>query len=66
MTTQGNFLMKLGIMKRAELVTKNLQFSKKADIFYRIKRLVDEKYMGSLFKVLFVSKTKSNFNLGFE
>ena len=66
MTTQGNFLMKLGILKRAELVTKNLQFSKKADIFYRIKRLVDEKYMGSLFKVLFVSKTKSNFNLGFE
>ncbi len=65
-TTQGNFLMKLGILKRAELVTKNLQFSKKADIFYRIKRLVDEKYMGSLFKVLFVSKTKSNFNLGFE
>ena len=65
-TTQGNFLIKLGILKRAEIISKNLQFSKKADIFYRIKRLVDEKYMGSLFKVLFVSKAKNNFNLGFK
>ena len=65
-TTQGNFLMKLGILKRAEIISKNLQFSKKADIFYRIKRLIDAKYMGSLFKVLFVSKSKNNFNLGFK
>ena len=47
-------------------MSKNLQFSKKADIFYRIKRLIDEKYMVSLFKVLFVSKSKNNFNLGFK
>ena len=47
-------------------ISKNLQFSKKADIFYRIKRLIDEKYMGSLFKVLFVSKSRNNFNLGFK
>ena len=65
-TTQGHFLTKLGILKRAEIISKNLQFSKKADIFYRIKRLIDEKYMGSLFKVLFVSKSKNNFNLGFK
>ena len=65
-TTQGNFLTKLGILKRAEIISKNLQFSKKADIFYRIKRLIDAKYMGSLFKVLFVSKSKNNFNLGFK
>ena len=45
-TTQGNFLIKLGILKRAEIVSKNLQFSKKADIFYRIKRLIDAKHMG--------------------
>ena len=36
-----NFLIKLGILKRAEIISKNLQFSKKADIFYRIKRLID-------------------------
>ena len=66
MTTQGNFLMKLGILKRAEIISKNLQFSKKADIFYRVRRLINEKYMGSLFKVLFVCKSKNNFNLGFK
>tara|TARA_B100000963_G_scaffold232067_1_gene202631 strand:- start:36 stop:1076 length:1041 start_codon:yes stop_codon:yes gene_type:complete len=65
-TTQGNFLIKLGILKRAEIISKNLQFSKKADIFYRIKRLIDEKYMGDLFKVLFVSKARNSFNLGFK
>ena len=65
-TTHGNFLIKLGILKRAEKMSKNLQFSKKADIFYRIKRLIDAKHMGSLFKVLFVSKSKNNFNLGFK
>ena len=63
---KGNFLIKLGILKRAEIISKNLQFSEKADIFYRIKRLIDAKYMGSLFKVLFVSKSKNNFNLGFK
>ena len=31
-TTQGNFLTKLGIMKRAEILSQNLKFSKKADI----------------------------------
>ena len=65
-TTQGNFLIKLGILKRAEIISKNLQFSKKADIFYRIKRLIDEKHMGTLFKVLFVSKGRNKFNLGFK
>tara|TARA_B100001989_G_scaffold174546_1_gene126121 strand:- start:780 stop:1820 length:1041 start_codon:yes stop_codon:yes gene_type:complete len=65
-TTQGNFLIKLGILKRAEIISKNYKFIKKADIFYRVKRLIDEKYMGSLFKVLFVSKSRNNFNLGFK
>ena len=49
-----------------EIISKNLPFSKKANIYYRLKRLIDEKYMGSLFKVLFVSKSKNNFNLGFK
>ena len=65
-TTQGNFLINLGILKRAEIISKNLKFIKKADIFYRVKRLIDKKFMGSLFKVLFVSKAKNNFKLGFK
>ena len=44
-----NFLISLGIRQRAEQVTKKLPFSKKADVFYRIDRLINENKMGNLF-----------------
>jgi NADH dehydrogenase [ubiquinone] 1 alpha subcomplex assembly factor 7 len=65
-TTQKNFLTKLGIMERAEIVSKNMQFSEKADIYFRIKRLIDEKQMGHLFKVMFITNHKNKFKLGFN
>ena len=55
----------MGIMQRAEILTKNVQFSKKADIYYRLKRLTDNKFMGQLFKVMFVSNKKNKFKTGF-
>jgi len=64
-TNQKNFLTKLGILDRAEIISKNMPFSEKADIYYRIKRLIDESQMGDLFKVLFVSNLKNKFKLGF-
>jgi len=64
-TTQKEFLIKLGIYKRAEILSRNISFKKKADIYYRIKRLIDEKQMGNLFKVMFVTNKKSKFKLGF-
>ena len=64
-TTQGNFLTKLGIMKRAEILSQNLKFSKKADIYFRLNRLVDNKFMGNLFKVMFVTKKNNKFKVGF-
>ena len=63
--TQKKFLTKLGILERAEILAKNMSFSKKADIFYRIKRLIDENQMGHLFKVMFITNNKNKFNLGF-
>ena len=63
--TQKNFLIKMGIKQRAELISKDKNFSKKADIFYRLNRLIDEKQMGTLFKVMFVKNKKNKFNLGF-
>ena len=42
-----------------------MPFSKKADIYFRIKRLIDEKQMGNLFKVMFVTNKKNKFKLGF-
>ena len=57
-TTQRNFLTNLGIQERAEILSRNLPFSKKADIYYRLKRLIDKNQMGELFKVLIVSSRK--------
>ena len=65
LTSQRNFLTRLGILNRAEILTKNLQFSKKADIYYRIKRLIDRNFMGELFKVMFVTRKNIKFKLGF-
>ena len=64
-TTQKKFLTKLGIMERAEILSKNMVLSKKADIYFRIKRLIDESQMGHLFKVMFVTNHKNKFKLGF-
>ena len=65
-TTQGSFLVKLGIKDRAEIISQNQSFSKKADIYYRLKRLIDEKEMGSLFKVMFIKKKDNKYSLGFN
>ena len=65
-TNQKKFLLNLGILSRAEIISKNLSFSKKANIYYRLKRLIDEKYMGNLFKVMLATKKSTYFNVGFE
>ena len=64
-TTQRNFLINLGIQQRAEILSRNLPFSKKADIYYRLKRLIDKSQMGSLFKVMLITNKKTNFKAGF-
>ena len=65
LTTQREFLLKMGIMERAEIISKNMPFSRKSDIYYRLQRLIDPNQMGKLFKVLFATNKKNNFNLGF-
>ena len=65
-TTQREFLLKMGILERAEIISKNMPFSKKSDIYFRLKRLIDKNQMGTLFKVLFATNKKNNFNLGFK
>ena len=64
-TNQEKFLTKLGILQRAEILTKNMSFNKKADIYFRIKRLIDKNQMGNLFKVMFATNKKNKFKLGF-
>ena len=64
-TTQKKFLTKLGILERAEILSKTMPFSAKADIYFRIKRLIDTSQMGDLFKVMLITKHKNKFKLGF-
>jgi cyclopropane-fatty-acyl-phospholipid synthase len=52
-------------LERAEIISKNLPFSKKADIYFRLKRLIDKNEMGKLFKVMLITNKKTNFNIGF-
>jgi cyclopropane-fatty-acyl-phospholipid synthase len=65
-TNQKKFLTSMGIIQRAEIISENIPFSKKTDLFYRIRRLIDEKQMGELFKVMLIKKKKNNFKTGFE
>jgi NADH dehydrogenase [ubiquinone] 1 alpha subcomplex assembly factor 7 len=65
-SNQKKFLTSMGILQRAEIISKNIAFSKKTDLFYRIRRLIDEKQMGELFKVMLIKNTKNKFKTGFE
>ena len=56
----------MGIKQRAEIISKNHNFLKKADIYYRLNRLIDEKQMGNLFKVMLIKNKKNKFKLDSE
>ena len=65
-TNQKKFLTSMGIIQRAEIISENIPFSKKSDLFYRVRRLIDEKQMGELFKVMLIKKRSNEFKTGFE
>lgn len=64
-TTQNEFLKKIGILERANILSEKMTFKEKANMFYRLKRLLDYREMGILFKVLFAQKKGRKFSLGF-
>ena len=64
-TTQNEFLKKIGILERANIISKKMTFKEKANMFYRLKRLLDYREMGALFKVIFAQKKGRKFSLGF-
>jgi cyclopropane-fatty-acyl-phospholipid synthase len=65
-SNQKKFLTSMGILQRAEIISENIPFSKKTDLFYRVRRLIDEKQMGNLFKVMLIKKKENKFNTGFQ
>ena len=64
-TNQNAFLKKIGILERANILARKMTFKEKANMFFRLKRLLDSKEMGELFKVIFAQKKNKNFSLGF-
>jgi len=64
-TKQNEFLRKIGILERANILSRKMTFKEKANMFYRLKRLLDPKEMGDFFKVIFAQKKGKNFSLGF-
>ena len=63
--TQSEFLKKMGILERANILSKKMSFKSKANMYYRIKRLLDLNEMGNLFKVLSAHKKNVKFSVGF-
>ena len=63
---QNEFLQKLGIIERANIISKKINLREKADIFYRLKKLLHYDEMGRLFKVMLATKKEKNISLGFE
>jgi len=64
--TQGFFLKRMGIMNRAEIIAKKMNFKEKSDLYYRVQRLINPKQMGELFKFFSAFKLKKKFLLGFN
>ena len=64
--TQKKFLENMGILYRAEILAKKMKFTEQSDLYLRIKRLLNPKYMGDLFKVILAYKYKNNNFVGFE
>jgi len=64
--TQKFFLEKMGIVERANNLSKNMSFKERSNLHLRLKRLLDTRLMGDLFKVIFTYKFKKDNFLGFK
>ena len=60
---QQKFLEKNGILQRAEILAKKMKFKEQSDLYSRLKRLLDPKLMGDLFKVVLAYNFK-NYDFG--
>ncbi len=64
--SQSFFLKRIGILDRAEIISNKMNFKDKSDLYLRLERLLDPKYMGNLFKVIFAQKGNVEKILGFS
>ena len=64
--TQRFFLERMGIIERAQILQKKKTNKEQIYMKETLSRLLEEKQMGSLFKVIFGYKNKNNNFFGFE
>ena len=64
--TQKFFLEKIGILGRANIISKKMNFREQSSLYLRLKRLLDKSLMGELFKVIFAYKSKKSNFQGFK
>ncbi len=64
--TQKFFLERMGIIERAQILEKKMTSKEKIYMKETLFRLLNEKQMGSIFKVIFGYKNKNNDFFGFE
>jgi len=56
----------MGIIERAEMISKKMKFRDQANVYLRLKRLLSPNLMGELFKVSLAYKSRSNKFFGFN
>ena len=64
--TQQKFLENNGILQRAEILGEKMKFREQSNLYLRLKRLLDPKLMGNLFKVSLAYNFKNNNFSGFN
>ena len=60
--SQKEFLENMGIIQRAEIISKKMNFKEKSSLYLRLQRLLNPRLMGNLFKVIEAYKFKG-FNI---
>ena len=64
--SQQNYLKNMGIIERAEIISKKMKFRDQSNLYLRLKRLLSPNLMGELFKVALAYKFKSTKFFGFN
>ena len=64
--SQRDFLNNMGIMQRADIIARKMQFREKTNLYLRLKRLLSPKLMGELFKVILAYDFKKKDYFGFN
>ena len=64
--SQKQFLERMGILERAQIISNKMKFREQSDLYSRLKRLLGSNYMGDLFKVIMAYKFNNNNFAGFK